>query len=114
MKQYIPSKCYNTRCSNYNPNRLDNCGHPFLSLSNCPSAEAKTVYVDKDPNYYEEVLESDECICGQDKNTGMPFCNKCYFTLPRYARPGLYKQVGRGFEESYEAAVQILTEEGRV
>lgn len=32
----------------------------------------------------EESLESKKCWCGEEKNTGMPFCNRCLNRLPQY------------------------------
>ena len=54
-------------------------------------------------------LKSGVCACGHAKQTGMAFCFKCWFVLPKNIRHALYRPVGKGFEAAYDAACQFLT-----
>jgi hypothetical protein len=48
------------------------------------------------------------CRCGKPKGSRMTFCGRCYHRLPPPARSALYRRVGEGYEEAYDAAVAIL------
>lgn len=54
-------------------------------------------------------LKSGLCRCGHAKQTGMAFCFKCWFVLPRNVRHALYRPVGAGFEAAFDVACQYLT-----
>jgi hypothetical protein len=54
-------------------------------------------------------LKSGQCRCGHAKQTGMAFCFKCWFLLPRNVRHALYRPVGAGFEAAFDVACQYLT-----
>ncbi len=53
-------------------------------------------------------LVSTECRCGRAKKSRQTFCRSCYFSLPREMQANLYRLVGEGYEEAYEAAVQYF------
>ncbi len=56
-----------------------------------------------------EILDSDRCVCGRAKGDRAAFCMADYFSLPYQLRQSLYSRVGRGFEEAYSAAKDIIT-----
>jgi hypothetical protein len=51
------------------------------------------------------------CRCGRGKPPRSTFCNRCYFRLPEHLRLSLYKPIGKGYGESYAAAVEFLKAE---
>jgi len=53
-------------------------------------------------------LSGTKCRCGRTKKANNTFCNKCYFKLPDDMRFALYRRLGSGYEEAYDAAVQEL------
>ncbi len=62
--------------------------------------------------FYIGELKGDGCQCGAKKKPGQPFCYRCYRTLPEEMRKALYRRVGNGYEQAYDAAVAWLTGEG--
>lgn len=62
------------------------------------------------PNLLEE-LAGKLCRCGGVKASKQTFCRFCYFKLPKAFRSALYKRVGEGYEEAYDAAVKVLEAE---
>lgn len=48
------------------------------------------------------------CHCGKPKTPGHSFCLRCYKSLPRKTQTDLYKRVGEGYEEAYDAAARVL------
>ena len=64
----------------------------------------------KEQNFYVRVLASEECFCDREKKHGYAFCYGCYKQLPAEMQNALYRLVGKGFEEAYEAAVKWLDE----
>jgi hypothetical protein len=62
----------------------------------------------KDFFFYVGELESEECFCGRNKQSGKALCFKCFRDLPFDMRNGLYQQIGNGFEAAYDAAVKYL------
>ncbi|GAH74320.1 unnamed protein product, partial [marine sediment metagenome] len=62
----------------------------------------------KDWKFYYDELMSDECACGMQKEPRKSFCYGCYMALPRDMRRDLWKPIGEGYEEAYEAAVKWL------
>lgn len=53
-------------------------------------------------------LDSKTCRCGRDKTRQQTFCKPCYWSLPAEMRTALYRRLGHGYEEAYEAAVGYL------
>jgi hypothetical protein len=53
-------------------------------------------------------LQSTVCLCGQKKQGGHSFCFKCYRSLQPQMRQHLYRPMGRGYEEAFEAAARRL------
>lgn len=66
----------------------------------------------KDPKderlFYVNQLKSEECLCGKYKQPGFAFCYGCYKTLPKDHQRALYKKIGTGFEEAYDACAIYL------
>jgi hypothetical protein len=62
----------------------------------------------KDLAFYAGVLASEECQCGLLKCPNEAFCSWCYNRLPAELRDGLWLEIGNGFEQVYEAAVDWL------
>lgn len=54
-------------------------------------------------------LNGRTCRCGKPKGKEKTFCPSCYSTLPREMQLTLYKRVGKGYEEAYQACVKHLT-----
>lgn len=54
------------------------------------------------------------CICGEPKKSMMSHCRACYFALPSEERVTLYRKIGRGYREAYDASVVRLRRIGRV
>ena len=48
------------------------------------------------------------CHCKRRKKARVTFCTHCYYGLPSRLRRGLYRTIGRGYEEAYDAAVSYL------
>lgn len=57
---------------------------------------------------YLDKLKSKECRCGRWKREGVSFCARCYWSLPEHLRVALYRPIGQGYEEAYEAAVRFF------
>ena len=54
-------------------------------------------------------LESRECPhCSGRKDRQCTFCRRCYYRLPTSLRSPLYKRIGEGYEQAYEAAREFL------
>lgn len=47
-------------------------------------------------------------ICDGRKRSKNTFCVDCYLTLPREMQRALYREIGKGYEEAYDAAVGFL------
>ena len=62
----------------------------------------------KDRLFYIKELRSSECLCGKGKRYGMSLCYDCYNSLPEEMKQDLWKGIGKGYEEAYEAAVKWL------
>ena len=62
--------------------------------------------------FYIKELRSEECFCGKAKKRGWSFCYLCYRSLPRDMQRDLWRRIGFGYEEAYEAAVKWLDEQG--
>ena len=58
--------------------------------------------------WYVQELRSDECQCGLFKKPGFSFCRKCFRALPLDLRRDLYRKIGGGYEEAYDASVEYL------
>jgi hypothetical protein len=56
------------------------------------------------------VLLDRACRCGAAKLRKTAFCQACYGALPMRLRRALWRKLGRGFEEAYQAAVEWLEE----
>lgn len=64
---------------------------------------------EKDIRFYVKELRSDECQCGGGKTRGKSLCYRCYSRLPVEMKKALYRRLGSGYEEAYEAAVRHLS-----
>ena len=53
-------------------------------------------------------LAGTTCRCGATKRARNTFCAACYVALPPPMRRALYRPIGAGYEEAYEAAVAAL------
>lgn len=60
-------------------------------------------------DYVRELIGT-ACRCGAPKKTRMTFCTRCYFALPKRMRDNLYRDVGSGYEQAYDAAAKLLDE----
>jgi hypothetical protein len=58
-------------------------------------------------------LQGKKCRCGHRKVAGQTFCRDCFYALPQQMRDDLYKRMGQGYEEAYQAAVDYLAEQKR-
>ena len=48
------------------------------------------------------------CPCGGRKQGGRSFCFKCYSRLPRDMRRALFRKIGNGYGQAYQAAYLYL------
>ncbi len=64
-----------------------------------------------DRQFYITAFNSEECQCGRVKKSGLSFCYKCYFALPKDSRRDLCQKFGDGYEETYDNAVTFLNSE---
>jgi len=63
----------------------------------------------RERRFYFDELMSEGCQCGKSKRSGYSFWFSCYWKLPMHMQRDLYKLIGEGYEEAYEAAVEFLT-----
>ena len=66
-----------------------------------------------DWEFYHDVVQSEECVCGQTKKNGFPFCVKCYYELPKDLQENCAYGIHQWFPEAYEKSVKYLEEAGR-
>ena len=62
-----------------------------------------------DRNYFKNLM-SETCACSKGKAKRKSFCFHCYRQLPRKMQRALYKRIGLGYEQAYEAALEYLNE----
>jgi len=43
-----------------------------------------------------------------ETRAGQTFCRDCFYALPQALRDALYKRMGHGYEEAYQAACDFL------
>jgi hypothetical protein len=59
-------------------------------------------------------LAGTKCRCGATKypasTARQTFCGRCYFKLPKEMQQALYRRLGSGYAEAYDAAVKFLAE----
>jgi hypothetical protein len=130
-------KCTNFKCDFFQVGEPDNCSKPLHLIAECPEAVVRKTEVGgqrsssfakastfakasvdgsedrevrNDKAFYLAMVRSDQCLCERGKKAGNAFCFRCFKLLPRHLQKELYKPVGRGFEEAYEAAVMWLGE----
>lgn len=60
------------------------------------------------PGSYLEEFLSAACRCGARKRKGESFCGACYHRLPRQMQRSLYRRMGVGYEEAFDAAARLL------
>lgn len=48
------------------------------------------------------------CRCGRRKGARKTFCPTCFARLPRDLQRPLYRRIGEGYEEAYEAAAAVV------
>lgn len=65
----------------------------------------------KDARFYITELRSEGCRCGRGKKSGHSFCYRCYARLPVEHKNGVWRRMGSGYEEGYEAAAAYLEQE---
>jgi hypothetical protein len=53
-------------------------------------------------------LRGFKCRCGKVKASHQTFCSRCYHRLAPSLRTALYRDVGEGYEEAYDAACSVL------
>jgi hypothetical protein len=53
-------------------------------------------------------LRSSNCRCGSEKESGHTFCRTCYYRLQPGLRKALYRRLGEGYQQAYEAASKVL------
>ena len=58
-------------------------------------------------------LAGTTCRCGAEKEAHKTLCRGCYYRLPKGLRNALYRLLGEGYEEAYEAAARFLDEDLR-
>lgn len=66
----------------------------------------------KDRLWYVKEYKGNECACGKTKRERTAFCYPCFQQLPRTYQMALYQDIGAGYEEAYEDAVEWLTNNG--
>lgn len=59
-------------------------------------------------------LSGDRCCCGRKKAKDQTFCRGCYFTLSAELQRALYRRIGHGYIEAYDASKAALREAGRL
>ncbi|MHC1726527.1 MAG: regulatory protein GemA [Syntrophobacteraceae bacterium] len=64
-----------------------------------------------DQAFYVRELKGEGCQCGASKKSGYSFCWSCFSKLPEEMRKALYRKLGKGYEQAYDAAVVHLTGE---
>lgn len=60
------------------------------------------------PSLIRELLGTTCPACNGTKKTRQTLCGRCYHALPKNMQMALYRYVGAGYEEAYEAAVKFL------
>lgn len=103
-------KCFNSKCTYYDREQLDNCSHPFIERLKCGEAILRHEDTRRHKNPYLAALLSNECHCGETKRGNYSLCYGCYSKLPRDLRLRLYRRMGEGYEEAYDEAVKFLEE----
>jgi hypothetical protein len=61
-----------------------------------------------------QALMGTECICGAAKGVKMSHCRGCYFALPGAQRKALYRRIGEGYAEAFDASLATLRKLGRI
>ena len=97
-------------CGSFSAREEESAGH-----AGC--AEETAGEEGHDARFYVDVLKSEKCVCGREKNLrgsgkGMAFCIRCFNSLPRELRAALWRPLGKGFEEAYDEAESILGKGG--
>ena len=61
-------------------------------------------------------LMSTKCVCGEKKTEGNPFCRICLLDnlTPALRAQVICRDIGGGYEQAYERAVQFLREKGKI
>ena len=65
---------------------------------------------EKDLAWYMEELNSNGCACDRPKQPQHSFCTRCFAKLPPEMRRNIYRALGHGYEDAYEAAHKYLEE----
>lgn len=102
-------KCFNRECHYWDAGDMDHCSHPYIEISKCFHGVIRKEG-GKAKNFYFEELRSNECQCGEPKRPYHSFCFGCYRSLPQDFQRDLYRRIGHGYEEAYEAAIKHLNE----
>lgn len=88
---------------------IDGCHLPLPDGTKCAPTDAR-------PDTRELIaeLQGTVCRCGGTKQAGNTFCRGCFYSLPKPLRGALYRRVGQGYEQAYQAAAAALSQrEGR-
>lgn len=92
-------------------NELD-CKELLASLATNPSWREPHLVMLSEQQICVKSLDSDICPhCRNKKKRGQSFCQTDYFALPGNLRNALYKHVGSGYEQTFEAAKDFLKHE---
>ena len=103
--------CDNRKCHHWNEEEPDYCKSPLYGeISQCEKAIPKDKPTLKEAGFYIRELRSNQCQCEAPKKPGNSFCYSCYTDLPLDMRSALYRKLGSGYEDAYDAAVKYLTE----
>ena len=54
------------------------------------------------------ILLAPRCVCHKAKKPRMAFCGDCFHGLPPAMQKALYRRIGSGFEEAYQAAKEWM------
>jgi hypothetical protein len=73
--------------------------------------QGKMTQEQKDRIWYIKEYKGNECACGKTKRERTAFCYPCFQQLPRTYQMALYQDIGAGYEEAYEDAIQWLREQ---
>ena len=100
-------RCFNRKCTYWDSERPDNCSRPLMKIRECADAVVRHE-LKKQRSFYLKELQGNECVCGGFKKSGLSVCRECWAKLPPEMQQALYRRIGRGYEQAYEAAVEYL------
>lgn len=115
-------KCFNTSCRDFSRSRVNNCSRPLTLIRECPEGIVRVEggggqgkramsQEQRDRIWYIKEFKGNECACGKTKRERTAFCLSCFKLLPQTYKTALYQDIGAGYEEAYEDAIQWLREQ---